>query len=106
MLDNYDKEIYQQDIDEILEKNALCEEGMGSEDEVDELIRDLGRRLGLEVYQCDGFNDYTLDRERLAELGVLGTVLTGSGFPTLLVEDPQKTDNEVEIPIIDPTEQL
>ncbi|PQP01778.1 hypothetical protein C5614_00425 [Massilia phosphatilytica] len=105
-MDNYDIEIFQQDIDLILVKNALCDEGMASEDEVDDLKLDLGRRLGQQVYACDGFNDYTLDRERLTELEVLGTVQAGSGFPKLLVEDPQNPDNEVEIPIIDPTEQL
>lgn len=106
-MDNYDLESIEEDIRNILASNARSMNGTGSEDEVDDLVRELGERLGLLVYVCDGPNEYELDRDLLARLdGIrLGTIEMTYGSPTLRIEDPRNPENQLEIKIIDPTEQ-
>lgn len=105
-MNNCNIEDFKKDVNEILVKNALSEKGMGSEDDVKQMKHDLGVRFGLQVYSCEGFNEYKLDNELLMGLQVFGAVQMDYGFPKLLIEDPQNPNSEVEIPIIDPTEQL
>lgn len=105
MMDSVDVESIEKDIKEILEANDRSMNGTGSEDVVDELKFDLGERLGLQVYVCDGPNDFTLDKELLAELQTFGALEGGRFSPTLVIEDPKNPENQVEVKIIDPTDQ-
>jgi len=106
-MDSVDIQNFEEQIEEIQASHALSTEGKGSEDTVDDLKRQLGENLGLMVYQCGGDNEYELDRDALNEIenAGLGTVEMKYGFPRLIIENPANPDDQIEVPIVDPTEQ-
>lgn len=104
-MDNVDIENFGNDIEEIQASFVRASNHEGSEDTVEDLKRDLGERLGNMIYDCDGFNDYKLNRSALKELQNIGTVTGDRNNPILLIENPLDEHDPIEVPIINPTEQ-
>lgn len=106
-MDRVDIENLEGIIEEILASHERSKNGTGSEDTVEDLKNDLGIRLGLHTHICNDFNDYSLNHEAVQELEDvgLGTVKFDYGSPKLIIENPENPEDQIEVPIIDPTEQ-
>lgn len=105
-MDSIDIENFENDIEEIQASVVRASKHEASEDIVEDLKRDLGERLGNMVYDCEGFNDYKLNRSTLKELQNIGTVTGDKHNPILLIENPLDENDPIEVPIINPTEQF
>ncbi|MGK8199423.1 hypothetical protein [Burkholderia cepacia] len=105
-MDNVDIQSFEDEIEEIQASFVAAANHEGSEDDVEDRKRALGTRLGNQVYDCEGFNDYKLNRSSLNEVGrYIGKIGGGRHSPTLLIGNPLDKNDPIEVPIIDPTKQ-
>lgn len=104
-MDNVDIENIETNIKEIQEIFVKAKNDNGSEDEVDELTRELGEILGIMVYVANDANGFEVDMHELQKLAAVGTIGGNSNNPKLLIANPLDEYEPIEVNIIDPTEQ-
>lgn len=105
-MDSVDIQNFEEDIEEIQARVVKAANHEGSEDDADELIEDLGRRLGYMVYDDDGYKT-KLNRAALKEVGTyIGTIGGNRHNPALLIENPLNEYKPIVVPIIEPTDQF